>query len=229
MTKDIFRVRLYFIRHGQSDANHVGVYICGQSISCPLTPLGVKQSNLLAGRWKYENMKFDFFLCSTAVRAKQTADIVLEKLKIDESKLITSDALLELSQGSWEGLIRKECYTDEIKKKMDELNMDFRAPGGESMRMVQDRAVPFLESYIEKAKEQSIQEKREVSLVVFTHANLLRAVLQYYLQSNPKHAYLIEQYNTAITEILFNEHGVSLVKANDSAHLKLPIPESSEK
>ena len=61
-------------------------------------------------------------------------------------------------------------------------------------------------------------------MVVFTHANFIRALLQYYLQSNPKHAWLIGQNNTAITEILFNEQGISLVKVNDSGHLLFLMP-----
>ncbi|CAF3415094.1 unnamed protein product [Rotaria socialis] len=226
MTNPIARVHLYLIRHGQSEANLASTYICGQNISCPLTPLGKEQAVLLGKRLKYENMKYDHLLCSTAVRAKQTADIALEITNNDPSKLITSNALLEQSQGSWEGLNRRECYTDEIMQKMDKLHVDFRAPDGESIRMLQKRAIEFLKLYIEQAEQQSIKENREVSIVVFTHGNLIRAVLQHYLQSDPKYTWLIKQNNTAISEILFNEHGMALAKVNDSAHLIFLIPES---
>ncbi|CAF2825428.1 unnamed protein product [Rotaria sp. Silwood2] len=229
MTKSFSLVHLYFIRHGESEANIQSIYICGQSISCPLTSLGKEQAVLLGKRLKYENMKFDYFLCSTAIRAKQTADIVLEKMNIDSSKLIISNALLEQSQGSWEGMDRLECYTDEIMKKLDELHMEFCAPNGESIRMVQKRAITFLEFYIEQAKNQSIEENREISIVIFSHANLIRAVLQYYLQSNPKYTWLIEQNNASISEIVFNQYGISLVKVNDTGHLKFLMPESLEK
>ncbi|CAF1131868.1 unnamed protein product [Rotaria sordida] len=229
MTNIFPRVHLYFIRHGESEANIQGIYICGQSIPCPLTPLGTEQAVLLGKRLKYENIKFDYFLCSTAMRAKQTADIVLEIINIDSSKLITSNALLEQSQGSWEGINRRECYTDEIIQKMSELHMEFSAPNGESIRMVQKRAIEFLELYIEQAKKQSIEENREISIIIFTHANLIRAVLQYYLQSNPKYTWLINQNNTAISEILFNQYGMSLVRVNDTGHLTFLIPKLSEK
>ena len=39
---------------------------------------------------------------------------------IDISKLITSDALIEQSQGIWEGLNRQSCYTDKIIQHMRE-------------------------------------------------------------------------------------------------------------
>lgn len=222
------KVHLYFIRHAQSEANHAGAYICGQSITCPITPLGKEQAALLGKRLKYENMKFDYLLCSTATRAKQTADIVLEIMNIDRSKVITSDALLEQSQGSWEGKNRQECYTEEIMQKLHELSFDFNAPNGESMRMVQTRAVNFLQLYIEQAKKQSIEENRAISIAIFTHANLIRTVLQYFLHSNPKDAWIIRQNNTAINEILLDHYGISLVKVNDSAHLIFPIPELSK-
>ncbi|CAF2842006.1 unnamed protein product [Rotaria sp. Silwood2] len=111
---------------------------------------------------------------------------------------------------------------------MKELHIDFSSPDGESIRMVQKRAIAFLEPYIEQAKKQSIEENREISIVIFTHANLIRAVIQYYTESNPKYTWLIGQYNTSISEILFNQHGISLVKVNDIGHLKFLIPESSE-
>ncbi|CAF1424058.1 unnamed protein product [Rotaria sp. Silwood1] len=229
MTNIFSQVHLYFIRHGESEANTQSIYICGQSISCPLSSLGKEQSILLGKRLKYENMNFDYYLCSTAIRAKQTANIVLETMNIDQSKLILSNALLEQSQGSWEGMNRFECYTNNIMKKMEELHIEFSPPNGESIRMVQKRAITFLELYIEQAKKQSIEENRTISIIIFTHANLIRSVLQYYLESNPKYTWLIGQNNTAISEILFNQYGTSLIKVNDSGHLKFLLPESLEK
>ena len=100
------RVRLYFIRHAQSEANLVFETICGQNISSVLSPLGNEQSILLGKRLKYQNIKFDYLFCSTAMRAKQTAEIVLKIMNVDASKLVTSSALLEQSQGHWEGMNR---------------------------------------------------------------------------------------------------------------------------
>ncbi len=159
---------------------------------------------LLGKRLKYQNIKFDYIFSSTAV-------------------------ILEQSQGIWEGLNRQSCYTDEIIQQMNEVHIEFSAPKGESLRMVQKRGVEFLEPFIEQAKQQSIEEKREISIAIFTHGNFIRSVLQYYLQSTPRHARLIGQNNTAITEVLFNQYGTSLVKVNDTGHLTFLIPELSIK
>jgi broad specificity phosphatase PhoE len=222
-------VRLHFIRHAESEANLNPTIIGGQTIPSALSPLGNEQAVLLGKRLKYQNTQFDYIFSSTAVRAQQTAKISLDIMGIDTSKLITSDALLEQSQGIWEGLNRQSCYTDEIIQQMNEVHIEFSAPKGESLRIVQKRGVEFLEPFIEQAKQRSIEEKREISIVIFTHANFIRSVLQYYLQSTPKHAWLIGQNNTAITEILFNQYGTSLVKVNDSGHLAFLIPELSTK
>ena len=229
MASKTSQVRLYFIRHAQSEANLIFAIICGQNIPSVLSPLGNEQAVLLGKRLKYENIKFDYLFSSTAIRAKQTADVVLNLMNIDTSKIITTNALLEQSQGMWEGMNRNLCYTPEIMQQMNETHIEFSAPQGESMRMVQKRAVEFLEPFIEQAKKQSIEENREIIIGIFTHANLIRTVLQYYLQSNPKHAWLIGQNNTAITEILLNQYGTSLVRVNDSGHLAFLIPETSDK
>jgi len=242
MSPKTFQVRLYFIRHAESEINAAKVDIGGQSISCMLSPLGNEQAILLGNvsslivivccflhyigkRLKYQNIKFDYILCSTAVRTQRTAEIALKIMNIDIPKLIISTELLEQSQGSWEGKNRALIHTPEIMQQMDELNIEFCPPNGESKRMVQKRALAFLEPIIEQAKDESLIENREISIGIFTHANFIRSILQYYLQSNPKHVWLIGQNNTAINEILLNEHGISIIKINDDSHLIFLIPE----
>lgn len=222
------RVRLIFIRHAQSEANTTFETICGQSRACPLTPLGLQQAALLGKRFKYHKVNFDYLLCSTAVRAKLTADIALAAINVDPSKVIVSDALLEQSQGDWEGKNRFQCYNDEVMQRMKDLHIEFSAPNGESIRAVQKRTLAFLEPFIDEAKRRSVEENREVSMVIFTHANVVRAALQHFSQSEPRHAWLIGQANTGISEVLFNQHGTCISKVNDSGHLIFPIPDVIE-
>ena len=227
MTSATFRVHLYLIRHGQSEVNLNLTSVRGQALPSVLTPLGNQQAVLLGKRLKFQNIHFDYVFSSTAIRAQQTAEIALELMGVDRSNLVTSPALLEQSQGSWEGLDRRECHTDEVIQRRSETHFEFSAPNGESLRMVQKRGVEFLEPVIERAKEASMAENRDIFIGVFAHANFFRSLLQYYTQCNPKDAWLIGQNNTAITELLFNQHGTALVRVNDSGHLLFAIPESS--
>lgn len=66
------------LRHGESVANAEGYYQ-GQ-YDFPLTERGLKQAQALAERWKNEATVFDHLIASPLARAKQTAEIVAEKL-----------------------------------------------------------------------------------------------------------------------------------------------------
>ena len=227
MTGGTFRVHLFLIRHGESEANLDLSIIGGQSLPSVLSPLGNQQAILLGKRLKCQNIRFDYVFSSTAIRAQQTAEIALELMGVDRSKLVTSPALLEQSQGSWEGLNRRQCYTDEIIRRMSETNIEFSAPNGESLRTVQKRGIEFLEPVIERAKQESMAQNRDIFIGVFAHANFFRSLLQYFTQCNPKDAWLIGQNNTAITELVFSQLGTALVRVNDSGHLLFAIPETS--
>lgn len=56
----------------------------------------------------------------------------------------TSDALVEMSQGLWEGCLQSEIYSAEILSFIDSVQPDFSAPSGESLRQVEFRMVDFL-------------------------------------------------------------------------------------
>ncbi|CAF1331839.1 unnamed protein product [Rotaria sordida] len=117
------------------------------------------------------------------------------------------------------------AFTPEVIQQWNELHFEYCPPNGESKRMVQKRTLAYLEPIIEQAKNQSLRENREISIGIFTHGNLIQSILQYYLQSNSKYAWVIQQNNTAINEILLNEHGISAVKINDDNHLRFLISE----
>jgi broad specificity phosphatase PhoE len=47
MSTETYRVRLYFIRHAQSEGNFAANIIRGRDVSSQLTPLGLEQATLL--------------------------------------------------------------------------------------------------------------------------------------------------------------------------------------
>lgn len=68
-------MKLYFARHGQTDAN--ASMVNGQSISeldGPLNQLGIQQANELAEQLK--DVRFDVIISSPLKRAHQTAELV---------------------------------------------------------------------------------------------------------------------------------------------------------
>ncbi len=47
MSVETYGVRLFFIRHAQSEGNFAANTIRGRDVASPLTPLGLKQAALL--------------------------------------------------------------------------------------------------------------------------------------------------------------------------------------
>jgi len=92
-----------FLRHGESLGNAQSRWQ-GQS-DYPLTEKGHAQAKSLAERWALENVKFDLVLASPLGRAKETAEIIASKLKIDVEY---DEIWLERAIGEMEGLTAEE-------------------------------------------------------------------------------------------------------------------------
>lgn len=68
---------VYFVRHGQAQANVQRVF-AGCRLDSPLTPKGLEQADLAAG--KLQGKKFDVVASSPLLRAKTTAQRIAIKL-----------------------------------------------------------------------------------------------------------------------------------------------------
>ena len=74
--------------------------------------------------------------------------LLLQEVNFARDKIEFSDALVELSQGQWEGLRRSDVYTPELLNVIANSQPDFHAPGGESQRQVEFRMIEFLNNVI---------------------------------------------------------------------------------
>lgn len=70
----------------------------------------------------------------------------MQELNFSEEQIQSSDALMEMSQGHWEGCHRTEILTPETVSLMEKFQPDFSAPSGESLRQVEFRMIQFLNS-----------------------------------------------------------------------------------
>ncbi len=128
--------RLHLIRHGQTDWNAQGRWQ-GQAPHAPgLNDIGMAQARATAE--KLIGQHFDVFYCSDLLRARQTADIVAEVVKLP---IHIDNRLREINQGDWEGLTNdiiapRWPYEWEWRNR-DPLNM--QRPNGESVAMVAAR------------------------------------------------------------------------------------------
>lgn len=169
---------MWLVRHGQTDWNLANIFQ-GQS-DIPLNETGIKQAQSLA--LKLAGTPFDAIYSSDLSRARQTAEIIAEQIRLP----VTIDPRLrEIRQGIWEGL-----SVDEVKQKFapdfsrdSEYLTTPRAPGAETLSQVITRM-------IEIANE--IHDKHNGQRVLLSSHGLAVAVL--YLVANNLPIRDIRQY-----------------------------------
>ena len=153
-------MRLFAARHGQPQWN-VDIKICGVT-DVPLTEEGWAQARALAE--KTVDLELDLVICSTMLRAKQTASAVAEKLNIP---VIEDARLVEQNYGIYEGMDRKTAGFLENKR-----HFAVRYPGGESMMDVAHRIYGLLEDVK--------REHAGKNVLLVCHGGVLRLVRSYF-------------------------------------------------
>ena len=123
---------IFFIRHAESVGNVNNHLIGGRSDHLLLTPRGEEQAQLLGHRLHKEGIRFDKIYSSVAIRAKETARIACAQIPDFNLPIHFDERLVESSQGEWEGQLRQEIFTPEVRKSIAENPQHFKAPGGES-------------------------------------------------------------------------------------------------
>ncbi|WLI78292.1 adenosylcobalamin/alpha-ribazole phosphatase [Kosakonia sp. H02] len=88
-------MRLWLIRHGETEANVAGLY--SGHTPTPLTPKGLAQAQTLHDL--LHSVPFDYVLCSELERAQQTAEYVLASRDLT---IHTTPLLNEMFFGDWE-------------------------------------------------------------------------------------------------------------------------------
>lgn len=155
--------RLYFIRHGLSEANKLGVF--GGRGDHALSAEGKKQAKT-AGQMA-KNLKIDLIVSSTQSRAKHTAEIIAGVIGYPTEKIVTNKLIVERDFGALEG----KPWTDPRKLDLNTI------AGLESDEALLKRA----EEAYEWLKEQIAD-----NILVVSHGAFGRALRKIVL---PKHDY----------------------------------------
>jgi len=155
---------IYLIRHGHTEPTENGKLYNDPDVE--LTEGGREQARAL-GEW-LANHKPDLLLSSTARRVRSTADLIAERLGLENHP---QEGLDEWSVGEWEGRtyleVKKEDPEDYKKWSSDPIKN--APPGGESIEDLYERVKSRIDSLIEEHKGKTI--------ALVTHAGVTRAVL----------------------------------------------------
>ena len=133
-------MRILLARHGETPWNAEGRYQ-GQC-DIPLSAVGEAQATALGA--KLRDVAIARAVASPLLRARRTAELALGE---DRVGLLSLDAdLQEIGHGDWEGLLASEIRErDPARLKAwrdDPASVVMPGEGGESLRMVADRAWP---------------------------------------------------------------------------------------
>ena len=93
---------IYFVRHGESEANQRGVFT-GQKEDSVLTEKGKEQARATAQEIEKENLKIDKIISSPLKRTKETAEIIAKEIGFDVSKISFDNRVIEYNMGSLTG------------------------------------------------------------------------------------------------------------------------------
>ncbi len=194
---------IYFIRHGETDANAAGVWQ-GQG-DTDLNERGRSQATSLGERLR--GIRFDRVECSDLSRATSSARIA----GLDPHP---ASAWREVEIGHWEGLTRDQVH-DRFGAELAALDDDPSAPlgGGESW--------PGFEHRIDRALDDLIDRAGSGRVAVVAHGGVIHAVVSQLLdlRTRPRPWPIERLSNTSITVVRVEGTLRQLYSFNDARHV----------
>lgn len=142
-------MRIYFTRHGESQANLLHV-ISNRGLRHGLTPQGRAQAHALAQRLQPAPIMFIY--SSPLLRAIETSVILADRLAVDYEVV---DALREYDCGIAEGRSDEEGWQmwQELRDAWTvHKRWAQRIEGGETFYDIRDRFVPFIDGLVDQYK-----------------------------------------------------------------------------
>lgn len=199
-------MRIYLIRHGQTDWNAQGK-IQG-STDIELNETGRWQAACLARGM--ERRPVGQIFSSRLKRALETAQIIGDSQGV---KVETVEGLREVDFGEWEGLTWKEIeqkYPNEYKLWWEN-PAGIAPPGGETREELHRRSADVVEWILAHARR---------DLAVVLHGGIMAYVVEYLMRNSRKDKAIIVE-NASITTLEYDadRQTVRLVEKNDISHL----------
>jgi 2,3-bisphosphoglycerate-dependent phosphoglycerate mutase len=187
---------LVLLRHGRSRADdervHEGRY------DSPLTEVGRDQATRLAEHWRETGIQFDRIVCSSLVRARETAEIVATAIGVD---LEVSDLWMEHDNGPLAGLTEDEANERFPPPPFRSRWALLTASGGESIEGIHRRASEAVEALLNGDGER---------LLVVAHGGILNAAMRVLLGA-ARHSHF-----------MFSDNGIAeLAIDRDSDNIRL--------
>jgi broad specificity phosphatase PhoE len=167
-------MKLYFMRHGESEANTLRV-ISNRGFQHPLTDRGREQAHTLAQKLNDAGIRRIY--ASPLMRAVQTAEILAAAWGVEMG---VHAALREYDCGIIEGRSDEQAWQIWLSTWQNWLEAgacDYRIEGGESFNDIRMRFVPFVNTLIEQ------RGGEDVSLALIGHGGIYHYMLPLVLEN----------------------------------------------
>lgn len=199
---------IYLIRHGQSLGNLDGRFLGHTDLD--LTEVGYKQAECAAAF--FDDIQVDAIYASDRMRAFNTAKAIADKKGLS---VVPEENFRELFAGKWEMMRYVDIpnvYPDLWKDWQNANVPDLRAPEGESMRELFERAYGTLLKIAQRHEGQAV--------VIALHATPIRLILNY-IEGRE----LCELYktpwtsNASVTKLIFENGEFKVSFFDECSHL----------
>lgn len=199
-----FMIRILLIRHGATDL--LGRVLYGRMPGIHLNSEGLRQAEQLAA---VLNSRYNIarIVSSPLDRAIQTAQPIAE---IRNLAIEIDEGITEIDSGSWMGKAFEELNGLPEWKRYNRYRSTNRAPGGESIMQVQERAWKAVDRLV-----QCHPPPEEPTLAVVTHGDVVRGLLLLLLGMPIDHIHRLEVAPASVSEILLGLHAPVVRKMNE--------------
>ena len=160
-------MKLYVIRHGQTDWNVAGK--CQGRTDIELNSTGIEQAK--KAKTQLKDYKIDLIICSPLKRARKTAEIINEAI---DCKIISDERIIERNCGNIEGTTKEEwpSIVNEDIDIINNYNLNWNKLKVEPIQNVCKRVWNLLDEIQEKYKDKNI--------LLVTHGGTCRAINAYF-------------------------------------------------
>lgn len=198
-------MKIYLMRHGETDYNKKGL-IQGR-LDIPLNEYGLSLARKTKEGFDKEGISFDICYCSPLIRAKQTADILLEGT---DTPIIYDDRICEMNFAEGEGVPLKDIS---VKPELANIDCLFHDPvhyrateQGESYEALFERVSDFLEHELYE------KENEYDNVLMCCHGGIIRAFLAFMKKLDLSQFWNNHQPNCSVNIIEINNHTLHILE-----------------
>ena len=226
---------IYFIRHGQTNENSLGI-LQGSEIDSDLNELGrqqAKKSGKYLKKYRIKDKNFDCIISSPMKRAIETAEIIGKELKITK-KIEVFDELIELGRGKMSGLSKDDKYRQKIEKEIEKKQKKIGDPIEYIYEFDMDKYLNEkfnigIETKTNLSKRSKkiidfIESKKCKKILVVSHAGIIMNTIKSIFNLNYTPIGNLSNGKNCWISYIQNDGGIyRLVSPPDSTHLGLKI------